>query len=248
VRLLIVDDEDLGRSLLTQQLRETPDVEVVGTAANGLEAIRLTEVLLPDLLLLDVQMPKLSGLEVLELLGARAPAVIFVTAHDQFAVRAFEVHAVDYLLKPVEPVRLAQALARARHRLGSGVAPAGPAAADLARAARPAGQPLERVVIREGAQVHVVPVSTIDYIEAQNDYLCVVAGGRRLRKQQTLAQLESQLDHRRFVRVHRSFLLNIERVTRIDPYGRDSWQVILTGGGHLPMSRSGYERLKEILT
>lgn len=243
MRVLIVDDEVLARSLLKEQLREMPDTEVVGEAGNGFEAIKLAESLLPDLLLLDMQMPKLSGLEVLELLGSRAPAVIFVTAHDEFAVRAFEVHAVDYLLKPVEPARLEQALARARLRLGG----ARPAAAELAQAARPPGQPLERVVIRDGAHVHVLPVHILDYIEAQDDYVCFVAGGRRLRKQQTLAQLESQLDRSRFVRIHRSYLLNLERVTRIDPYGKDSWQVILADGSHLPMSRSGYERLKQWL-
>jgi two-component system LytT family response regulator len=247
MRILIVDDEALARSLLTEQLREIPDASVVGEAANGLEAIKLAEALQPDLVLLDVQMPKISGLEVLELLGERAPAVIFVTAHDEFAVRAFEVHAVDYLLKPVEPVRLSQALARARERLRIG-GTGRPAPADLAQAARPPGQPLERVVIRDGAHVHVLPVQTLDYIEAQDDYLCFVAGNKRLRKQQTLTQLESQLDRRRFVRVHRSFLLNIERVTRIDPHGKDSWQVILADGSHLPMSRGGYERLKEVLT
>jgi two-component system LytT family response regulator len=247
VRILIVDDEALARSLLTELLREIPDASVVGEAANGLEAIKLAEALQPDLLLLDVQMPKISGLEVLELLGERAPAVIFITAHDEFAVRAFEVHAVDYLLKPVEPVRLSQALVRARERLRVGGADR-PVPTDLAQAARPPGQPLERVVIRDGAHVHVLPLHTLDYIEAQDDYLCFVAGSKRLRKQQTLTQLESQLDRRRFVRVHRSFLLNIERVTRIDPYGKDSWQVILADGSHLPMSRSGYERLKEVLS
>jgi len=247
MRILIIDDEPLARSFLAEQLRDIVGAEVVGEAANGFEAVKLTEALAPDLLLLDVQMPKLSGLEVLELLGQRAPAVIFITAHDQFALRAFEVHAVDYLLKPVEPQRLRHALERAEQRLlhpaTSGVA----AAQALALAARPPGAPLERVVIRDGAQVHVLPLQSIDYIEAQDDHVLFVAGKRKLRKQQTLTQLESQLDRSRFVRIHRSFILHIERITRIEPYAKDSWQVILNDGSHLPMSRSGYERLRQVM-
>jgi two-component system, LytTR family, response regulator len=247
VRILIVDDEALARAYLAEQLAGTPDVEIAGEATNGFEAVKMAEELPCDLMLLDVQMPKLSGFEVVELLGERAPQVVFVTAHDEFAVQAFQIHAVDYLLKPVEPVRLQQALQRARERLRDPAPDRAGASARLALAARPPGQWLERVVIREGTRVHVLGTHTVDFVEAQDDYLIIAAGGKRYRKQQTLAQFETQLDPSRFVRIHRSFLLNVERIARIEPYAKDGWQVFLSDGSHLPMSRTGYQRLRAVL-
>jgi two-component system, LytTR family, response regulator len=245
MRVLVVDDEALARMLMREQLGKLADVEIIGEAANGFEAVKLCEEASPDLMLLDIQMPKLSGFEVLELLGPRAPAVIFVTAYDEFALRAFQVHAVDYLLKPVEPARLAEAMARAAERLRIR-APA--ADADkLAAAARPPGRPLERVLIREEGRVVVLPVDRIDFVEAQDDYLSFASAGKRHRKQQTLGELETQLDRTRFVRVHRSFLLNIERLARIELFGKDSWLAILNDGVKLPVSRTGYTRLKELI-
>lgn len=245
MRVLIVDDEALARAYLVEQLGSRPDIEIVGQAANGFEAVKLAEELSPDLMLLDVQMPKLSGFEVLDLLADRAPAVVFVTAHDEFALRAFEVHAVDYLMKPVEPARLVEALERAAERLRNHTPP--PAVHDLAMAARPEGRPLERVLIREGGKVHVLPIDKIDFVEAQDDYLSFASGGKRQRKQQTMAEIEQQLDRSRFVRIHRSFLLNIERLARIEPYAKDSWLAILADGSKLPVSRTGYSRLKELM-
>ena len=244
MRILIVDDETLAREFLIEQLAGIAGAEVVGQAANGFDAVKLAEELSPDLMLLDVQMPKLSGFEVLELLGPRAPAVIFVTAYDEFALRAFQVHAVDYLLKPVEPARLADAVARAQARAG---APAGPAPEALAATARPPGRTLDRVLIRQDARVHVIPVQQLDFIEAQDDYLSFATGGKKLRKQQTLTDIEGQLDPTRFVRIHRSFLLNVERLARIEPYAKDSWLAILQDGTKLPLSRSGYQRLRELI-
>jgi two-component system, LytTR family, response regulator len=244
MRILVVDDEALARAFLAEQLAHIEGMQLVGEAANGFEAVKLAEELSPELMLLDVQMPKLSGFEVLELLGARAPAVIFVTAFDEFALRAFEVHAVDYLLKPVEPLRLA-ALERAAERLRAQT-PA-PSPQELAAAARPPGRTLERVLIREQGRVHVLPAERIDFVEAQDDYLCFVSGGKRQRKQQTMADIEAQLDGARFVRIHRSFLLNIERLARIEPYAKDSWLAILADGSKLPVSRAGYSRLKELM-
>jgi len=245
MRILIVDDETLARAYLAEQLANLPGLDIVGQAANGFEAVKLAEELSPDLMLLDVQMPKLSGFEVLELLAERAPAVVFVTAHDEFALRAFEVHAVDYLMKPVEPARLIAALERAAERIKAN-APV-PAAHDLALTARVPGRPLERVLIREGGRVHVLPVEKIDFVEAQDDYLSFVSGGKRQRKQQTMADIEGQLDRSRFVRIHRSFLLNVERLSRIEPYAKDSWLAVLADGTRLPVSRTGYSRLKELI-
>lgn len=245
MRVLIVDDETLARVILAEHLSSLPGVEIVGQAANGFEAVKQTEELAPDLIFLDIQMPKLSGFEVLELLAERAPAVIFTTAFDEYALRAFEVHAVDYLLKPVEPARLAAAVERAGERLRNRTPP--PAAQELAAAARPPGRALERVLIRHEGRVHVLPVERIDFIEAQDDYLSFAAAGKRFRKQQTMTDIESQLDATRFVRIHRSFIMNVERLARIDLYGKDSWLAILSDGSKLPMSRTGHARLKELI-
>jgi len=245
MRALIVDDEPLARNLLAEQLAELGGVEVVGEAGNGFEAVKRCEELLPDLVFLDIQMPKLSGFEVLELLGDAAPAVVFVTAYDEYALKAFAVHAVDYLLKPVDPERLAAALERARRRLAEAAPP--PDAAGLAAAARPPGRPLERVLLREEGRIHVLPAERIDYVEARDDYLLFVAGALRVKKQQTLSELEAQLDPGRFVRIHRSYLLNVERLARLESYGKESWLAFLADGARLPVSRSGYSRLKDLL-
>jgi two-component system LytT family response regulator len=254
LRALLVDDEALARSLLKELLASVPEVEVVGEAANGFEAVKLAGELAPDLLFLDIQMPKLSGFEVLELLGEAAPVVIFVTAYDEYALKAFEVHAVDYLMKPVDPERLAEAVERAaRRRLGEtqgGLAPA-PKAAELAarlhQDAQPPGRTLARVLFREEGKIHVLPVEKIDFVEAQDDYLSFASAGKRYRKQQTLGELEAQLDGARFVRVHRSYLLNVERLARLDLYAKDSWIAILADGAKIPVSRSGHQRLRELL-
>jgi len=243
LRVAIVDDEALARALLREYLAALPDVEVVAECANGFEAVRAVAELTPELLLLDIQMPKLDGFEVLELIE-RDVAVIFVTAYDEHAIRAFEVHAVDYLLKPFPPERLAQALERARARLGQ---PHQAATAELVAAARPPGVPLARVLVREGSKVHVIPVEKLDLVEARDDYVCLRSGGREYRKQQTLASLAARLDPARFVRVHRSFVVNVERLGRIELYAKDSRIAILTDGSRIPLSRAGYARLRELL-
>ena len=241
LRVVIVDDEEPARMALRQDLGAEEGIEVVAECANGFEAVKAVSELAPDLLFLDVQMPKLDGFEVLDLVGRDVP-VVFVTAYDEFALRAFEVHAVDYLLKPFSRERLAEALVRARARQTPRPAPAA-----LRETARPAGGPIERVVIRDGAHVHVVPVEKIDYVEAQDDYVAFRTGGRLLLKEQPLADVEAQLDPRRFVRIHRSYLLNIERLAKVELYAKDSRIAILTDGTKLPLSRSGYQRLQQLL-
>ncbi len=248
MRVLIVDDEAPARTLLREYLAAHDETEPVGEAANGFEAVKLCADLQPDLVLLDIQMPKLSGFEVLELLELKSarPAVIFVTAHDEHALRAFEVHAVDYLLKPVSPERFAEALDRARRRLAAEGSALLPVAA-LTATARPDGRRLERVLVREDGQILVVPVANIDFVEAKDDYVSIKADGRRYLKQQTLADLETQLDPSRFARAHRSFLLNVERIVRLDPYAKDSFVAVLKDGSRLPVSRAGRRRLSELL-
>lgn len=191
-------------------------------------------------------MPKLDGFEVLELVDDRTAAVIFVTAYDQFAMKAFDAHAVDYLLKPFAAERLQTALGRARALLGSAdVRPF--QAVELAAAARPPGVALERVVVKDGTRVHIIPVAKLDYAEAQDDYVGLHSEKKVYLKQQTLASIETQLDPRKFVRIHRSYLVNLERIARIEPYTKDSRVVVLQDGMQLPVSRTGHARLKELL-
>ena len=242
LRALLVDDEELARTVLRELLAAHADIEVAGECANGFEAVKAVSELQPDLVFLDIQMPKLNGFEVLELLD-RDVAVVFVTAYDQYALRAFEVHAVDYLLKPFGEERLAAALAEARRRLQAQERL--PVAA-LAAAARPQG-PLERILIRDGARVHILSVEHIDYVEAQDDYVLFHSGGKKYMKHETLANLETQLDAKRFVRIHRSYLLHIERLSRVEPYAKDSRVAILQDGTKLPVSRAGYTRLSTLL-
>ncbi|HZM16746.1 MAG TPA: response regulator [Candidatus Krumholzibacteria bacterium] len=242
LRALLVDDEELARTVLRELLATHADIEVAGECANGFEAVKAVSELQPDLVFLDIQMPKLNGFEVLELLD-RDVAVVFVTAYDQYALRAFEVHAVDYLLKPFGEERLAAALIEARRRLQAQERL--PVAA-LAAAARPQG-PLERILIRDGARVHILSVEHIDYVEAQDDYVLFHSGGKKYMKHETLANLETQLDAKRFVRIHRSYLLHIERLSRVEPYAKDSRVAILQDGTKLPVSRAGYTRLSTLL-
>jgi two-component system, LytTR family, response regulator len=251
-RAVIVDDEELARQVLREFLTAHPEIEIAAECANGFEAVKSVTELKPDLVFLDVQMPKLDGFEVLELIGTSA-AVVFVTAHDNYAIRAFEVHAVDYLLKPFGSDRFEAALTRAKERFGvashspvSAARPA-PSPSDLAAAARPPSQYLDRIPVRDGTRVFIIPVSKLDYAEAQDDYIAFCAEGKKHLKQQTISSLESGLDPSRFLRIHRSYIVNLERVARIEPYGKDSHVAVLHNGTQLPVSRAGYARLREFL-
>jgi len=239
---MIVDDEELARGLIREMLRKHADVEVVAECANGFEAVKAAAEHKPDLIFLDVQMPKLDGFEVLELIGTQA-AVIFVTAYDTYAMRAFDVHAVDYLLKPFSEERFEAALGRARQRIGQKM----PEPAALAADARPPSQYLEHIVIKDGTRVHIIPVAKLDYVEAQDDYVAVWSGGKSFLKQQTISSLESALDPSRFIRIHRSYIVNLERVAKMEPYTKESRVAVLADGKQLPVSRAGYARLSELL-
>jgi len=242
IRTIIVDDEELARKMLLEFLASHPEVDVVAECANGFEAVKAVTELKPDLLFLDIQMPKLDGFEVLELIGTDR-AVVFVTAYDEYALRAFEIHAVDYLLKPFPADRFETALQRAKQRLGGKLPPP----ADLATSARPPAQHLERIVVRDGTRVYVIPVAKLDYAEAQDDYVALATEGKKHLKQQTISSLETALDPQRFLRIHRSYIVNLERVTKIEPYSKDNHVVVLSNGSQLPVSRSGYARLRAFL-
>ena len=244
IRAVIVDDEELARQLLREYIEETGGVDVIAECANGFEAVKVIADLKPDLVFLDVQMPKLDGFEVLELIDAPV-AVIFVTAYDQYAMRAFDANAVDYLLKPFAVDRLHKALEKVRHRLGNPAPPI--AAAELSAAARPPEQKLERVVVKDGTKVHIIPIDRLDYVEAQDDYIALRSEKKNYLKQQTISSVETQLDPKKFVRIHRSYIVNLERIARIEPYTRDSRVAVLNDGTQLPVSRSGHAKLKAML-
>lgn len=246
IRTVLVDDEQLARQVLREFISAHADLEIAAECSNGFEAVKAVAEQKPDLLFLDVQMPKLDGFEVLELIGNDA-AVIFVTAYDNYAIKAFEVHAVDYLLKPFSADRFNAALTRAKQRLSGGAPQKSPAAADLAASARPPAQYLDRVAVREGSQVSIIPVSKLDYAEAQDDYVALVSAGKKHLKQQTISNLEASLDPTRFLRVHRSYIVNLERVSKVEPYGKDTHVAVLTTGVQIPVSRAGYARLKSFL-
>jgi two-component system LytT family response regulator len=248
LRAVIVDDEELARALLREFVESSTGVEILAECANGFEAVKAISEKKPDLVFLDVQMPKLNGFEVLELIGEEV-AVIFVTAFDQYAMRAFDEHAVDYLLKPFSLERFQKALERARRRLGENPSskPKAMPATDLARAARPAQDYLQRIVVKDGARVHIIPVERLDYAEAQDDYVSLHSQGKSYLKEQTISSLEAALDPERFVRIHRSAIVNLERVARIEPYGKESRLAILADGTRLPVSRPGYARLLEAM-
>ncbi len=243
IRAVIVDDEELARRVLREYLSTHTEIEVVAECANGFEAVKAVTELEPDVLFLDIQMPKLNGFEVLELIDKKL-AVIFVTAYDEYALKAFEVHAVDYLLKPFSKERFAEALAHAKGRL---VRQDAPALARLASDGQERDKPLERILVRDGSKVHIVPAEKVDYIEAQDDYVEIRTEGKKLLKQGTLSTLQEQLDPRRFIRIHRSFILNIDRLSKIEPYAKDSRVAVLTDGTRLQVSRSGYAKLRQVL-
>ena len=244
LRVIMVDDEEPARRLLREYLEGTPGVSIVAECGNGFEAVKAVTEHEPDLMLLDIQMPKLDGFEVVELLERDLP-IIFITAHDEHALRAFEVHAVDYLLKPYSGERLGEAIERARDRIGRGDEPA--SLDELVSAARPDGGDLERILVRDGSDVRVLPVESVDYIEAQDDAVAIHADGATHLKAQRLSTLEERLDPKRFIRVHRSFILNIDRLRSIELYAKDSRIAILADGTKVPVSRSGYSRLRELL-
>lgn len=243
LRVIVADDEDLARSVVREYLKDNADVEIIAECKNGFEAVKAVTELKPDLLLLDIQMPRLDGFEVLDLIG-RETNVIFITAYDQYAIRAFDVHAVDYLLKPFSSQRLMEAVDRARQKMARGE-PSAPA--NLSTEARPPGTRPDRILIRDGGDVHVIPMTRIDYVEAQDDYVCYRAEGKRYLKQQTLADVEAALEPSRFVRIHRSYVLNVDRLAKLELYAKDSHAAILRDGTRLPVSRSGYARLNAVI-
>ncbi len=239
IRTLIVDDEALARGLVREYLQTHDDIEIVAECDNGFDAVKTIADLRPDLIFLDIQMPRLSGLEVLEL-TQRDHGVIFTTAYDQHALKAFDLRAVDYLLKPFAQARFDEALVRARTLLGQ-------ASTGLrALAAQPVGK-LERLLVRERNQVFVLALGTVACIEAQDDYIQIYCPGKTYLKTQSLGDLETRLDPTLFVRVHRSWIINLAQLKNIERLAKDSFVAVLHTGQQVPISRAGHERIKALI-
>ena len=238
LQILIADDEELARRLTIEFLRQHADIDIIAEAETGLEAVDAINKLNPDLVLLDIQMPELSGLEVLELTGRRH-GVVFTTAYDQYALKAFDLHAVDYLLKPFSQQRFDEALNKARKLLAQETTA-------VSQLLKQETEKMQRLLIRDRGHVHVVMLASIDYVEAQDDYILIHAAGKSYMKTQSLSELEAQLDASQFVRVHRSYLLQLSALQSIEKASKDSHVAILKNGAQVPVSRAGHERLKSM--
>ena len=245
LKALLVDDEELARQLLREYILAQPDIQIIGECNNGFDAVKAIQDLKPDIVFLDVQMPKLDGFEVLELIQTDA-AIIFVTAYDQYATKAFDAAAVDYLLKPFDEARFQTALIRVRKRMSENRSHTMDAT-QLKAAAKLPGQFAERIVVKDGTRVHIIPIKQLDFIEAQEDYVAIHSAGKTYLKQQTISSFEDSLNPSEYIRVHRSYIVNLEQVSKIEPYTKDSRIAILKNGAQVPVSRTGYLRLREAM-
>lgn len=241
MKVILIDDEPLSREIIKSYLTSFPQIDVVQECNDGFEGVKSISQFQPDLIFLDVQMPKISGFEMLELLE-QPPAVIFTTAFDEYAIRAFEANAIDYLLKPFSEERFKKALDKF---LDKAAMPAENArkAADVASHLVQPG----RIVVKTGNKVKIIPVQDVEYIEADDDYVRIVTPEGQFLKNKTMQYYEDSLDPAQFVRVHRSYIIHINQITRIDPYQKENHLAILRNGKQIPVSKTGYVKLKSIL-
>jgi two-component system, LytTR family, response regulator len=249
IRAIIVDDEPLARDGVRLHLSSQPDIDVIGEAGSGEDAVTLIETVRPDLLFLDVQMPGLDGFGVLDAIGAaQMPVTIFTTAYDQFAVRAFDAHAVDYLLKPYDPERFGRALDRARGLIaGRRRQQLDERLASLLDELRSRNEYIERLIVRSGGRIVILRTSEIDWIEAASNYVRLHAGGREYLLRETMTALEAKLDPSEFVRIHRSTMVRIERIRELEPLFQGDYVVILENNTRLTSSRGYRDRLQNML-
>lgn len=242
IKAIIVEDEEPGRNLLRAYLKELPQIEIIAECENGFEGIKAINENKPQLVFLDIQMPKITGFEMLELLDYQ-PEIIFTTAYNQYALKAFEYSAVDYLLKPFPKTRLIQAVDKAYNRIIKNTKPAN---YDKLQE-QPAEEKLIRIVVKDRNRINIIPVEKIRYIESQDDYVMIHSPEGRFLKQKTMKYFESHLDSKHFVRIHRSYIVKVEEITEIQQYDKESYVVILKDQTKLKVSKSGYKNLKDIL-
>jgi two-component system LytT family response regulator len=245
IKAIIIDDESLARKIIKNYIKGNPEVEIIDECANGFDGIKRINEIKPELIFLDIQMPKINGFEMLELID-NPPVIIFTTAFDQFALKAFEVNAADYLLKPFSIERFNEALGKALQRIKdkSGSAKL---VKNLILQNDSKTEPLERVVIKDGPKISIVPVDNIKYLEAQDDYVMIYSQEGKFLKQKTMKYFETHLDKANFVRIHRSYIAAVKRIKKIELLEKESYQVVLEDKSTLPVSKSGYDKIKEIL-
>lgn len=242
-KVLIIDDEPLARSIVTEYLQKHPQLELVQECGDGFEGLKAIQQHEPDLIFLDIQMPKITGFEMLELIE-QPPAVIFTTAFDEFAIKAFEAHAVDYLLKPFNQERFDKAIAKwTEQKTNSNQK----TTQDLLESASLSPSQNQRIVVKNGSKIKIIPVHDVQYLEAADDYVKIHTQEGYFLKNKTMTHFEQSLDGQQFVRSHRSYIVNVQQITRIDPYEKDNHVAILRSGAKVPVSRSGYGKLKEVL-
>ena len=240
MKVIIIDDEPLARSIIKEYLQSYSNIELVAECNDGFEGIKAIQQCEPALIFLDVQMPKINGFEMLELIE-NPPAVIFTTAYDEFAIKAFELNATDYLLKPFSKGRFNKAVQKYQDQ---------PAKSEpipvIETAAQGTGQQ-NRVVVKDGSKIKIIPVNQIQYLEAADDYAKIITSEGFFLKKRTMNFFEQSLANHNFVRVHRSYIVNSQLITRIDPLEKDSHQILLSNGSKIPVSKAGYNKLKEVL-
>ncbi len=250
IKAIIVDDEPLARSVLKEHLESVSSLQIIAECSDGFEGVKAIQEMKPDLLFLDIQMPKINGFEMLELID-HPPAVIFTTAYDEFALRAFEANAVDYLLKPFSKERLYSALKKffdqqdllsrepssVNYRSSEKI---------LASAAHSPPQN-QRIVVKTGSKIKIIPIAEVQYFEAADDYVKIVTADGNFLKNKTMNFFEEILEPHQYVRTHRSFIVNVQHITRIDAYEKESHVAILKSGKQIPVSKSGYGKLKAVL-
>lgn len=240
IKAVLIDDEPLARELVREYLQGYPQIEVVAECNDGFEGLKAIQQYQPDLLFLDIQMPKINGFEMLELVD-KLPCVIFTTAFEEYAIRAFEVNAIDYLLKPFSRERFDKALQKMMERKTE----ISQELLDAAGREIPAQH--SRVVVKINGRIRIIPVQDIHYLEAADDYVKIVTQEGPFLKNKTMAFFEKVLDAQQFIRVHRSYILNVSQITRIDPYEKETYLAILRDGSKILVSKTGYPRLKEVL-
>jgi two-component system LytT family response regulator len=245
IRVLIIEDETPARELIKYMLKDHPEIEVAGECADGFCGAREIKEKHPDLIFLDIQMPKLTGFELLEVLDEK-PEVIFTTAFDQYAIRAFELNAVDYLLKPYSKERFDSALAKAVSRIGKETKEPDKVEKLVAAVTEAEGY-LTRIVFRKGAGIKIIPLNLISYLASEDDYVMIYYSEGKALKPKTMKYYEDHLPPSLFMRVHRSYMVNIEQITRLEPYSKDNYVAVLKSGEKIPVSRAGYKMLREKL-
>lgn len=241
-KVIIIDDEPPAREVIKHFLQSHEDFELVGEAENGFDGLKLIQSLQPDLIFLDIQMPKLTGFELLELID-EPPVVIFSTAYDQYALKAFELHAADYLLKPFNRKRFDDGLAKARTLMSSPKTPV-PTEALVQEYLQ---TPSHRVVVKDGTKINIIPADDIIRIAAQDDYSEIITATGKHLKKQTMKHLEQVLDPKKFARVHRSSIVQVSQIAKIDKYGKETHLAQLKNGDEVVVSATGYAKLKELL-